>query len=201
MTNLENLIHWTPAEITRSLNEFLQTVPETEDIWVFAYGSLIWRPDMDYTESSSGTLMGFHRKFCCWSVVYRGTQLAPGLVLALDEGGRCEGVVFKLDPARKRANLQKLWEREMLTGFYTPKIVPIQTPQGDVQAITFIANTWHEQYAHGLPLFDLAKIIATAKGNTGTNLEYLTNTLSHLNQLNIEEPYLNEILGYVQQMA
>ncbi len=188
-------------EITISKNQFLQTRDPGQSVWIFTYGSLMWNPQIDYAESLSGLLEGYHRSFCCWSVIYRGTFEKPGLVLALDKGGTCYGQVLRIESDKVEDELQKVWEREMITAFYIPCWVSVQTTVGKLKALTFIADPKHKTYINQLTVDEMAACIATAKGQRGTNREYLENTVEQLRHLGISEPLLEEIHARIQSFS
>ncbi len=186
-------------EITISKNQFLQTRDRSQSVWVFGYGSLMWNPQIDYAESSSGLVQGYHRSFCCWSVIYRGTFEKPGLVLALDKGGTCYGKVFRIEADEVEEELQKIWEREMITGFYIPCWVSVQTNFGELEAVAFTANPKHKMYINQLSIDEIAACIAAARGQKGTNREYLENTVNQLENLGISEPLLEQIHACIRE--
>ena len=163
------------------------------DLWVFGYGSLMWNPGFEYIESAPALLRGYHRAFCVYSTTYRGTPEQPGLVLGLNRGGACRGIGFLVGEARVRDVLETLWEREMSRLVYEPKLLPIELDARRVDALTFVADPSHESYAGRLELERVAETIASCCGARGPNIEYLANTLRHLEELGIEEKKLREI--------
>jgi cation transport protein ChaC len=163
------------------------------DLWVFAYGSLMWNPGFDYIQSAPALLRGYHRAFCVHSVTYRGTPEQPGLVLGLNRGGACRGIGFLIAEARVNEVLATLWTREMSRLVYRPRLLPIEIDARRVEALTFVADPTHESYAGRLELDRVAETIASCCGARGPNIEYLANTLRHLEALGIEEKKLREI--------
>ena len=171
------------------------------DLWVFAYGSLIWHPGFDYEEKRLAALGGYRRSFCMTSVHYRGTPERPGLVLALDAeaGACCEGVAYRVDPARAAEVLAYLRERELVSYAYLEAFLTVSLAEGGaVEAVTYVTNRDHSQYRGDLDLPAQAEIIAHAVGPRGPNAEYLFNTLSGLDALGIEDRELTDLAGLVR---
>jgi cation transport protein ChaC len=174
-------------------------VPEGEDFWVFGYGSLIWHPGFPHVEVRSGVLEGYHRHFCVYSHRYRGTPDCPGLVLGLDRGGFCQGLVFRVPAAEAAAVMQYLDEREMVTNVYQPGWYDVSTDKGTVSAITFVADPQHKQYAGRLPHPELLQHIVQGCGERGTCRDYLENTVQHLTALGLHDEYLSGLLSEVDR--
>ena len=133
-------------------------------VWLFGYGSLIWNPAFHFTDRLTGTVHGYHRRFCLWTHLGRGCPERPGLVLGLERGGSCRGAAFHIAPAAVEEELAIVWRREMLSGAYVPRWVRVRTAVGDVRAITFVINHAHERYARLLPDDRVAEVIATRRG-------------------------------------
>jgi cation transport protein ChaC len=171
-----------------------------QDLWVFGYGSLMWRPDFPYVEAFRARLAGWHRRFCVVSRHYRGTPRAPGLILGLDRGGTCEGIVFRVAAGNARAVLSYLRAREQISGVYREARVSV-TVRGDEPfertAIVFLAEPGHPSFQRRLGLAQQARVIAHASGATGSNLDYLVNTISELKRMAIREPELDRILSVI----
>jgi cation transport protein ChaC len=154
----------------------------------------MWDPGFGHIESHPARIYGFHRRLCLWSIRYRGTEEQPGLVLGLDRGGSCRGVAFKISNRNIDDAIEYLYDREMISGSYSPVIKPVYLQNGDVvQALTFISIIGHPQYAHRMDTADLLSIIREAKGHRGTNIEYLVNTVKHLDELGISNTELHRI--------
>jgi len=174
-----------------SLTSMLVDVPPDEDVWVFAYGSLIWNPAFHFAEKRIATVHGWHRRFCLWVQLGRGTPDNPGLMLGLERGGSCRGLVYRIAQPHTRTELEIVWRREMVAGAYRPRWVAARTPDGQVRAITFAINAGHDRYAGGLSDEEAAAAIATAKGRIGPCCEYLYNTVAHLDELGIHDRRLD----------
>lgn len=156
------------------------------DLWVFAYGSLMWKPGFDFVERRRARMPGYVRRFCLDSITYRGTPDYPGLVLALDEevGGACDGVAYRVAAERRADTHQYLRDRELVTYSYLEKFLPIAIDEGaEVEALAYVMDRSHTQYRGGLSPERQAEVIATAHGPAGSNVEYLENTIRHLNDL------------------
>lgn len=159
-------------------------------LWVFAYGSLLWKPEFEVAEARVGTVRGYHRRFCLLQRRFRGTREHPGLVLALDRGGLCRGVAFRLAGLEPRAALLPVWRREMRGLGYDARWVDVSTADGPVRALTFVVNRAGERYTGRLTDAEVADRIAAACGNLGPSAEYLFRTVSALAELGIRDRHL-----------
>ena len=160
------------------------------DMWVFGYGSLIWNPEFPVAEQHVARATGWHRSFCMRSIHHRGTEEAPGLVLALDADpvAHCDGVAFLVHPGAEAATLQALRDRELISSAYLERWLPVTLTDGrQVSALVFVIDPDHVQYCGGLPLEDQAQIIAQAIGGRGPNRDYLHATAAHLADLGIAD--------------
>lgn len=165
------------------------------DLWVFGYGSLMWRPGFAYEEVRPAALTGYKRCFCIYSVHHRGNPERPGLVLGLDRGGVCHGMVFRIAPERAAATVAYLRAREQVNGVYREAAVPLTLDGGEqVEGLAYLAERAHPSYAGCLPIAKQAALIRAARGLSGTNLDYLNNTLTHLAVLGIRERELERVL-------
>lgn len=184
---------WSDAQLNRSLQRTLQAGrhgAETADIWVFAYGSLIWNPLFPVAEKRIARIYGFHRSFCLWSRIGRGTRHNPGLVLGLDHGGVCTGLALRISAVHAAEELALLWRREMVTGAYSPTWVRARTPSGAVQAIAFVINHRSHAYAGRLSEAVIAGNIREAAGMIGPCTEYLEKTAAGLAAHGIDDARL-----------
>lgn len=172
--------------------------PTDEDFWVFAYGSLMWNPGFPHLEVRPGLLRGYHRHFCIYSHVYRGTPQCPGLVLGLDRGGSCRGLVYRVPVAEGSETLAYLHEREMVTSVYRPRWLQVRTEQGPVTAATFVVDTDHDQYTGRLPVEELIELVLQGTGESGTCIQYLENTVRHLDALGLPDKSLKRLLKQVR---
>lgn len=174
------------------------------DFWVFAYGSLMWKPGFRHAERQRARLDGYVRRFCLDSITYRGTPEFPGLVLALDEapGGACEGVAYRVPAEEAEATRAYLRARELVTYSYLERELPVTLADGRrARALAYVMDHGHPQYRGGLPPEAQAAVIARAAGPAGTNAEYLEMTVAHLAGLGIEDAEMTRLLGLVRRCA
>lgn len=170
------------------------------DLWVFGYGSLMWRPGFDFLESAAAWVHGYHRSLCVFSHVYRGTRQRPGLVLGLDYGGSCQGVAFRVAAPSKEATIAYLREREQVTSVYLEKTIGLRFAEGGTaRALAFVVDRAHEQYAGRLPLDEVAALVAGGVGASGDNPAYVRNTYEHLLQLDIHDAVLAEVVRQLDE--
>src|ERR1700720_4378961 len=139
-----------------------------EPLWLFAYGSLMRNPEMQFAERRPALLRGYHRSFCLYSRDYRGTPERPGLVLGLDRGGACRGIAYRLPPDSLGPAIDRVWAREMAGEVYRMRPVSVTTPQGRVAAYAFVVRRDRPDYAGRLSLDEAAQIISVAAGGRGT---------------------------------
>ncbi|SFD92844.1 cation transport protein ChaC [Paracidovorax konjaci] len=167
-----------------------------DDLWIFGYGSLIWRPDFEYEEQRPARVHGWHRALRMWSRVNRGTPERPGLVLGMFSGGSCRGMVFRVAQAHARQVMVNLWQREMPTGVYDPRWLPCITPQGTVRALAFTLSRSSPNHTGELPEEEYRRIFAEAAGRYGTTLDYAQATYDGLRSLGIEDRALARLLRF-----
>jgi len=162
-----------------------------EDLWVFGYGSLMWRPGFSFEERRVARIEGYRRRLCVFSHVYRGTRERPGLVLGLDRGGECVGVAFRVAAMQKSSTISYLRERELVTDVYIETVVDAVLDNGKpVKAVTYIADPQHSQYAAPMEPTALVELVRQGRGISGPNVEYVLNTYRHLEALGIEDAEL-----------
>ncbi len=178
------------SQLQESIRVTLNSHKPNTDVWLFAYGSLIWNPAFKFTERRVGTIYGWHRRFCLRALVGRGTPEHPGLVLGLDCGGSCRGVVYRIPAADVESELLLLWRREMVIGSYIPRWVKVVDGTEEVMAIAFIINRHHPDYAGKMSFETTVNTIATAKGELGSSAEYLMQTVKGLETVGIEDKQL-----------
>jgi len=165
---------------------------------VFGYGSLMWRPGFPYLRSAQAVLKGYHRSFCVYSHVWRGTVEKPGLVLGLTPGDSCRGVAFQVAESDRADVIDYLHDRELGTYAYLPLTLPVELAGGEVvPAYCFVADTTHPQYAGDLPQDEAVAIIMEASGKGGLNRDYLINTVREIEHHGYGEPQLQALLAEV----
>jgi len=181
------------AEQEASLRGILDRHEPGADVWLFGYGSLVWNPIVHHEERRVARLHGFHRSFCLWSHVNRGSLQKPGLVLGLDSGGSCRGVAFRIAGHHAAEELRLLWRREMVLGSYCPRWTAVEAGGQTIKAIAFFVNREHANYAGKLPLETVIKALVSARGQLGTPAEYLLETVRGLVEHGVRDPYLLEL--------
>jgi cation transport protein ChaC len=169
----------------------------TEDpahLWVFGYGSLMWRPGFPFTERRHARLHGYHRSLCVLSHVHRGTPERPGLVLGLDRGGRCHGVAFRVPTEEAEATMQYLREREQVTAVYRERRLSVRLEDGrTVDGLAYVVDRGHPQYAGRLAEPDLLRLVRQGQGMSGANSDYVRSTYEHLLQMGVVDATLERL--------
>ena len=185
---------WSDERLLQSIKNTLQQ-QSTKELWIFAYGSLIWNPLFNYSDLCSVVVRGWHRQFCLLAPVGRGTIENPGLVLGLEPeaDAYCEGVAYRLPMDENlESELLLLWRREMVIGSYIPTWIKGKSGDRDLEILTFVIDTEHPVYVN----FSAEKTIeslATAEGSLGSSAEYLDNTVRGLLLAGIEDRTLIEL--------
>jgi cation transport protein ChaC len=177
-------------QLEASLREALASPHRLPDVWLFAYGSLVWNPVLDYDERVMVTAHGYHRSFCLRSRVNRGTPERPGLVLALDRGGRCTGVAYRILERLALDELRLLWRREMLLGAYVPRWIHVTHGERSFRALAFIVNRQRPGYVGRLNAEEIVERLIHCRGKLGTGLDYLRQTVDGLAAVGIRDPHL-----------
>ena len=161
------------------------------DLWVFGYGSLMWRPGFAYAFRCRATLRGWRRNLCIYSHVYRGTPTRPGLVLGLDRGGACAGVAFRVSSSLSEPTIRYLREREQATSVYLERMVPLTLESGErVSALAYVADRLHTQYAGRLDRETMLAVVRAGHGQSGDNAAYVTETHNHLAAIGVRDSEL-----------
>ena len=176
---------------------------DDRDLWIFAYGSLLWDPGFTPVESVRARLDGWRRSFCMWSHRFRGTAESPGLVLALDANAaaQCEGMALRVDAAEADRVVANLRGRELITGAYEERILPVLFDDGRlVEAVTYVIRRDHHQYAC-VDTETQARVIARAHGERGPNLDYLVRTAAQLVKHGIRDPEIEALFAKTMTLA
>jgi cation transport protein ChaC len=167
---------------------------EAADLWVFGYGSLIWRPGFAFAENVGARLHGYHRSLCVFSHVHRGTPEQPGLVLGLDRGGVCRGLAFRVLAEHADETVDYLRAREQATAVYVEKHVTLRLDDDrQVRALVYVADRKHLQYAGKLPPEDLLRLVRQGRGQSGENPDYVLQTHEHLRKMGVYDPVLTAL--------
>ena len=186
------------AEIERSIDETLAARDADRPFWVFAYGSLMWNPGFAFVAKRVGTVYGFHRNFGQWSRINRGTPERPGLVLTLERGGCCRGLAYRLGQATTRADLARLWRREMTLRSYEPRWLDCHAGAERMPVLAFVVNRQCTGYAGRLGVEAMVHTLATARGKAGSAAEYLFHTQSVLEAHGIRDERMKRLADRVR---
>ncbi|PZF77391.1 gamma-glutamylcyclotransferase [Aestuariivirga litoralis] len=174
-----------------------------KQFWIFGYGSLMWRPGFAFERSAPARIHGYHRSLCVYSHVHRGTPEQPGLVLGLDRGGSCHGLAFEVAPERWSETIAYLRAREQVTSVYLEKVTTarLTTSGQTVEAVTYVVDRSHRQYAGILDEQALEHHVRMGEGVSGHCIDYVANTLAHLREMNIHDPALERLAGRLGSQA
>jgi glutathione-specific gamma-glutamylcyclotransferase len=173
---------------------------DPDDLLVFGYGSLMWQPGFEYLERQGALVHGWRRSLCIYSYVYRGTPDRPGLVLGLDRGGACHGVVFRVAASLRAPTIEYLRQRELVTAVYVEKIVVAHLADGcKARALAYVADRNHPQYAGRLQREQLLSLVTQGVGRSGPNVDYVLNTEAHLRENGVRDPVLEWLAVQLRQ--
>jgi glutathione-specific gamma-glutamylcyclotransferase len=165
-----------------------------DELWVFGYGSLMWRPGFDYLERVPARLRGLHRAFCVFSYVHRGTPERPGLVLGLDRGGMCRGIAYRVAAKARAETIAYLRAREQVTSVYLETMRRIELEDAarrQVNALCYLVDRGHVQYAGRLSLDERVRYVRQGHGRSGPNREYVLDAVRALEALGYRETDLH----------
>ena len=172
--------------------------PRSQDLWVFGYASLIWRPEFEILEQHKTKVQGWHRALKMWSRLNRGTPECPGLGFALLSGGSCPGMVFRTPAEKVAQTIEQLWFREMPNNVYTTRWLQCPTPQGPVNALAFTLPRSSPSYTGTLSPAQYQQIFQNATGRYGNTLDYAQETLNSLKQHGIHDKALEALLQFAK---
>lgn len=188
----------TPEELHASLRSALAPWQPGTSFWIFAYGSLMWNPEFTWDARHVATIRGYHRSFRIWSRINRGTPENPGLVLTLECGGSCRGLVYRMDPHRVEDEMLTIWRREMTFGSYRPKWLNCTVGDQSIRALAFTVNRRCSGYTGRIPLDVMVESIASARGRYGAAHDYLFKTIETLHQHGIRDERVEHLAGLVR---
>jgi cation transport protein ChaC len=183
-----------------SLECVLEAAGEGRDLWLFAYGSLIWNPLFHFEERHPALVHGLHRRFCLWSRMGRGSPHQPGLMLALEHGGRCHGFAFRIPAHLLRTELTLIWRREMVMGAYQARWVNAVVRGQPVRSLAFVVNRKGWQYAGKLPADEVVQVLAHARGRLGSAADYLFQTVDCLRSNGVQDARLFALAEQVARL-
>lgn len=179
---------------THTLQALQAQHPAGQDLWVFGYASLIWRPEFEATETHRARVHGWHRALKMWSRINRGSPACPGLVFALLRGGSCQGIVYRVQASEAQGVLARLWEREMPMPVYEPRWLPCATPHGTVRALAFTLPANSPSHTGTLSEARLREVFQHAVGRFGSTRDYAEQTLQALRKQGIEDRALARLI-------
>lgn len=184
-------VYLTDEDYETAVRDMLSQAPPG-DVWVFGYGSLLWKPAFEYIESRMARVRGWHRSFCIRVARFRGTRDLPGLMMALDRGGECQGKVFRIPAEQAVGTVETLFRRELVVKppGTPPRWLTAETDRGPLRAIGFVVDRRSPFYSAGLAPEQIADVVSRAAGHWGSCAEYLHNTVSHLEALGIHDRQL-----------
>ena len=183
-------------ELQASMTLALQEWRPGDPLWIFAYGSLIWKPEFEFSERAPARIFGFHRRLCLRSIRYRGTEQCPGLVAGLDRGGSCAGIAYRLTSAAVQTQFARLWEREMFMGSYAAHWLRAKRLDTGavVHALGFVVRRDAVNYCGELAEDQLMDVLVRACGIYGSSLDYLRHTVQALRADGLRDPHLEQLL-------
>jgi cation transport protein ChaC len=185
----------TDEELAASRESSLERWDRKKDLWLFGYGSLIWNPGLPAVETVRGRVHGYHRGLYLWSRVNRGTPDRPGLVLALDRGGSCTGIAFRMAAEGAEPHLDTLWRREMAMGSYRPAWLPCTLADGRrVEALAFVMRRDVPSYTGKLDDPVVRHVFGCATGIYGSTLDYVSRTVNALRESGMPDRALEALL-------
>jgi len=189
-----------------SRQKILREAEKAGELWIFAYGSLIWNPIIDVAEIRQARLSGYGRRFCVWAPIGRGSPDCPGLWLGLDQTEPrnrqtefCYGTVLCIDPRKWDEETLILWRREMISGVYIPEWLTLDVEGTPTQCCVFVANHEHDRYAAEISWQDQVSAIAHAEGSLGTCREYLYSLAEHLGSAGMSDSYIERLTDDVRK--
>jgi cation transport protein ChaC len=193
-------VYLTDGEYDAIVRDMLAQAP-AGDLWLFGYGSLLWKPGFEYAERRMATVQGWHRSFCLKIARFRATRDQNGLMMVLDRGGQCQGMILRVPADQAATVLNGLFHRELVVNppATPPRWLTAQTEEGPVQALGFVIDRRSPFYAGNLPLEDVADVLANAAGHWGSCAEYLQNTVAHLEELRIRDRNLWRLQALVAE--
>ena len=187
-----------PTELLATLRTALEPWEKGTPFWIFAYGSLMWNPQFNYDARHVAMIRGYHRAFRVWSRMNRGTPENPGLVLTLERGGSCRGLVYRIAADRVQEEMGRIWKREMTYGSYVPKWLRCQVGDEMISALAFTVNRNCTGYTGEISQEVMVHAMAHARGQYGAAHEYLFNTITTLREHGIRDARVEHLANLVK---
>jgi cation transport protein ChaC len=187
-----------PTELLAALRAALDPWSPGTPFWIFAYGSLMWNPQFTFDARHVATIRGYHRSFRVWSRINRGTPENPGLVLTLERGGSCRGLIYRIAPDRVQEEMQRIWKREMTFGSYCPKWLDCVVGDESFRALAFTVNRQCSGYTGEIPEEVMVEAMASAKGRYGPAHDYLFKTTETLREHGIRDSRVEHLTNLVK---
>ena len=187
-----------PTELLAALRAALDPWSPGSPFWIFAYGSLMWNPQFTFDARHVATIRGYHRSFRVWSRINRGTPENPGLVLTLERGGSCRGLIYRIAPDRVQEEMQRIWKREMTYGSYCPKWLDCVVGDETLRALAFTVNRQCSGYTGEIPEEVMVEAMASAKGRYGPAHDYLFKTTETLREHGIRDSRVEHLTNLVK---
>jgi len=194
-------------EFNESMLCQLNFAKQQQHVWVFAYGSLMWKTEFSYHQRYLAKLEGYTRQFHIWSLVGRGTPTQPGLGLCIERGpgNPCLGYVYRLDKNTLEHDFEVLWQREMTSGVYQPQWLDVEicdksATENIIKALTFVVDRHHPHYAGQMNIKKMAAIMSKASGKFGTNKDYLFNMVQSMVMIGLREPTFVDLLNEIRKI-
>jgi len=200
-SRLGSLRLMTDGERNQLVAETIANAPDKSNFWVFAYGSLIWNPALEFDHQSRCVIKDYHRSFCFWTKFGRGSEEQPGLMMGLEPGGECSGIAYRIPEDKLEVELDILLRREMLSFIYNPTWVsaqPVDETAQAMQVLCFVVNSENERFCGELEEHELIKTLSIAEGPLGKNCDYLYQLVEHLEKLDFDDPAMTDLAAKVR---
>lgn len=182
-----------PKEVREALRHAALKGRRDQDLWIFAYGSLMWDPAFHFVEVRRAHTDHYSRSFCLWDDGARGSQEQPGLMAGLDVGSGCTGLALRIAADQIETETEILCRRELIAPGYVCAFIDLDTAQGPIEALTFVADHSAEVIVPDIPISEQARMLADAEGLLGTAFAYLTNIKRHLDEMGIADDYIDTL--------
>ena len=170
-------------------------------MWVFAYGSLVFRPGFSPVRTERVAVRGFVRRFYQGSADHRGVPGKLGRVLTLVPlaGGVCEGLAYEIAPHEIDRTLAYLDHREQ--GGYRQLRVSIALPGGgepSAEALTYVADALNPLWLGHAPEPEMAAQMRAAHGPSGSNRDYVLELAAELERRGIRDEHVLAIAALLR---